>query len=120
MLPIIVTLVEIIVLSFALTGILLVVLLGLRILPGLSKGDSLYSIFCALVKAPEEKPLVFIRDSRTLSPMAAALLVSMYLSSTAAQTTYAITMPSRPTVSVTDRALSSDSASNLVVVPVAP
>jgi len=116
MLPIIVTLVEVIVLSFVLTGVLLIALLGLRVLPGLSKEDSLYSIFRALVGAQEERPRLYVRDSQALAPVAAAFLVPMYyLSAAAAQAIYDITIASAPTIQVADQGRPSDSAPNLVV-----
>lgn len=116
MLPIIVALIEIIVLSFVLTGVLLIALLGLRVVPGLSKEDSLYSIFRALVGGQEERPRLYVRDSQALVPVAAAFLVPMYLSAAAAQAIYDITMePSTPTLQVADQGRPSGSAPNLVI-----
>jgi hypothetical protein len=115
MIPVVVTLVEITVLSFVLTGLLLLVLLKLRFLPGLEKGDSLYSLLRALLRQPEQEPHLYVRDSKAWSPMAAALLVSIYLSSATVRTTYTIAMAPPPTVRVVDQTTSSDSASNLII-----
>jgi hypothetical protein len=118
MTPIIVPLIEIVVLSFMLTGVLLLVLLKLRVLPGLERGESLYSMFRLLVrKQEEEKPQIDVRDSLALGPFAAALLIPMYLSSPASsQARYVdITMISS-TIRVVDKTQPSPhSAPNLIV-----